>query len=185
MRAILVVLYACTAFAKLNDDWHDPRYSCCVQMFVGSIAGVVDVALVPQALLRLLRVFWERQRHGRVLRSNEVRQVMHESGVTHWDEFRNLLQDCKLIKRTEEGGYVLTRDLRRLTLSQLLAMVPWPAEQQLRVNAHGKEPWEATLKQRCDEARRGLHRPLEFNLEALFENRVDEFPINEGEKQDE
>tara|TARA_B100000614_G_scaffold256986_1_gene276512 strand:+ start:7449 stop:8765 length:1317 start_codon:yes stop_codon:yes gene_type:complete len=127
-----------------------------------------------QALLRLLRVFWERQRHGRILRSTEVRQVMQESGVTHWDDFRNLLQDCRLIRRTEEGGYVLTRDLRRLTLSQLVAMMPWPAEQQLRVNAHGKEPWEATLKQRCDEARRGLHGPLEFDLESLFENRVGE-----------
>ena len=138
-----------------------------------------------QALLRLLQVFWDRQRHGRVLRSNEVRQVMHDSGVTHWDEFRNLLQDCKLIKRTEEGGYVLTRDLRRLTLAQLLAMVPWPAEQQLRINAHGKEPWEAALKQRCDEARRGLHQPLEFDLEALFENRVEETPTNDGETQHE
>ena len=54
MRAILVVLFACTGFAKLNDDWHNPRLSCCVQMFVGSIAGVVDVAWVPPLALRAL-----------------------------------------------------------------------------------------------------------------------------------
>ena len=127
-----------------------------------------------QALLRLLRVFWERQRHGRILRSTEVRQVMHDSGVTHWDEFRNLLQDRRLIRRTEEGGYVLIRDLRRLTLSQLVAMMPWPAEQQLRVNADGKEPWEAALKERCEAAREGLHQPLDIDLESLFENQVDD-----------
>ena len=54
MRGILIVLYACTGFAKLNDDWHDPHVSCCVQMFVGSVAGLVDMAHFPQQLLRLL-----------------------------------------------------------------------------------------------------------------------------------
>lgn len=127
-----------------------------------------------QAMLRLLRVFWQRQRQGRILRGNEVRQVMHDCGVTHWDEFRNLLQDRKLLRRTEDGDYLLTRDLRRLTLAQLLTMMPWPAEQQLLVNADGKEAWEAVLKSRCDQAREGLCEPLDFDLETLFENRLDD-----------
>ena len=38
-RALLAVLYLSTGFAKLNDDWHDPKQSCCVQMFVGALAG--------------------------------------------------------------------------------------------------------------------------------------------------
>ena len=54
MRAILVALFACTGFAKLNDDWHSPHLSCCVQMFVGSIAGVVDMTRVPPLALRAL-----------------------------------------------------------------------------------------------------------------------------------
>jgi membrane protein len=124
--------------------------------------------------MRLLNVFWERQRDGRTLHANEVRRVMHDSGITHWDEFRNLLQDCHLIRRTEEGGYVLIRDLRALTMAELLTLVPWPAEQQLRIHANGKESWEATLKTRCDQARDGLRQPLDFNLEALFGNRLDE-----------
>ena len=32
LRAILIVLYCVAAFAKLNDGWFDPRYSCCVHM---------------------------------------------------------------------------------------------------------------------------------------------------------
>ena len=51
MRGILIVLYACTGFAKLNDDWHDPHVSCCVQMFVGSVAGLVDMAHFPQQMV--------------------------------------------------------------------------------------------------------------------------------------
>ena len=52
-RALLAVLYLCTGFAKLNDDWHDPKQSCCVQMFVGALAGCgvapeTAAALVPR-----------------------------------------------------------------------------------------------------------------------------------------
>ena len=39
-RAALCVLYATTGFAKLNDDWHDPNVSCCVQMLVGALSGM-------------------------------------------------------------------------------------------------------------------------------------------------
>jgi membrane protein len=122
-----------------------------------------------QAMMRLLHVFWQRQKEGRILNRNEVRRVLRESGVTHWDEFRNLLQECKLIRRTEEGGYMLSRDLRQITLSQLVAMLPWPAEQQLRVHGEGMQAWEGRLKSRCDQAREGLHRPLDVDLESLFE----------------
>ena len=54
MRAVLGVLYAMTGFAKLNDAWHDPHVSCCVQMFLGSVANFVDVRLLPPVLLRSL-----------------------------------------------------------------------------------------------------------------------------------
>lgn len=56
MRGILVMLYAVTGFAKLNDGWHDPRYSCCVHMLVG-VVGFFTPGLVrymPSHLLQLL-----------------------------------------------------------------------------------------------------------------------------------
>jgi hypothetical protein len=40
MRAILIVLYPMTGFAKLNDAWHDPAVSCCVQMFIGGLTVI-------------------------------------------------------------------------------------------------------------------------------------------------
>ena len=49
MRGLLVVLYAATGFAKLNDAWHDPATSCCVQMLLGTIAGMgVGASLNPK-----------------------------------------------------------------------------------------------------------------------------------------
>ncbi|KYZ88197.1 hypothetical protein A3Q32_02040 [Alcanivorax sp. KX64203] len=127
-----------------------------------------------QSLLRLLCVLWTRQRNGEVLRHNEVQRVLREAGVTHWDEFRNLLEDRGLMRRTDEGGYMLSGDLRSLTLAELLAMLPWTSEQQLSVNAQGLEPWETVLKARCDQAREGMREPLSFPLETLFENQLPE-----------
>lgn len=58
-RALLAVLYLCTGFAKLNDDWHDPKQSCCVQMFVGALAGcglapATAAALAPATVRKLM-----------------------------------------------------------------------------------------------------------------------------------
>lgn len=47
MRVALGILYLTTGFAKLNDDWHDPSVSCCVQMLVGALAGL---GLSPSAV---------------------------------------------------------------------------------------------------------------------------------------
>ena len=54
MRTVLCALYAVTGFAKLNDAWHDPHRSCCVQMFVGLWAMFADVQLLPPLMLRLI-----------------------------------------------------------------------------------------------------------------------------------
>ena len=130
------------------------------------------------ALVRLLNVFWQRRQNGKVLRSKEVRKVMHESGISQWDEFRNLLVNAKLIRRTEEGGYMLSRDLRNLSLGQLVAMLPWPAHTQLRVRQQQELlPWEAVLKRRMDQAREGMMAPLDISLDTLFskpENQTDD-----------
>lgn len=121
------------------------------------------------ALVRLLNVFWQRQQSGKVLRSKEVRQVMQESGISQWDEFRNLLVNANLIRRTDEGGYILSRDLRNISLGQLVAMLPWPAHTQLRVRQQPESlPWEQALKSRMDEAREGMMAPLDISLDALF-----------------
>ena len=112
------------------------------------------------ALVRLLNVFWQRQQNGKVLRSKEVRKVMQESGISQWDEFRNLLVNAKLIRRTEEGGYMLSRDLRNLSLGQLVAMLPWPAHTQLRVRQqHAPLPWEHALQARKVPAREDMRAP--------------------------
>ncbi len=133
------------------------------------------------ALLRLLYVFWERQQHGKPLRSKEVRRVMRQSGISQWDEFRNMLLDARLIQRTDEGGYILSRDLRNLTLAQLLAALPWPLHTQLRIRAQqDMQPWEDRLKGHMDEARGELMDTLKVPIDDLFRGQT---PMAQGEEE--
>jgi membrane protein len=121
-----------------------------------------------QSMLRLLEILWRRQQQGRVLRVQEVRRVMKLAGASHWEEFRNLLMDLRLMRRTENGEFVLGRDLTTLTLTELLDMLPWTTRDALRVGEQHSRPWEPVLAARCAEARIGLTTPLDMTVEQLF-----------------
>ena len=121
-----------------------------------------------QAVLRVVEVLWRKQQQGRVLKPAVLRRILRASGATRWDEYRNLLIERELVRRTDEGSYVLTRDLRTLTVAELVDMMPWPAAVQLKVSAHQTRPWENDLADRCGEAIGGMHAPLSISLEQLF-----------------
>lgn len=121
-----------------------------------------------QSLLRLLEILWRRQQQGRVLRVQEVRRVLKLAGASHWEEFRNLLMDLRLMRRTENGEFVLARDLGNLTLIQLLDMLPWTMREDLRVSDQHGRPWESTLAARCQQARQGLEHSLDLTVQQLF-----------------
>lgn len=121
-----------------------------------------------QALLRLLESLWLKQQTGARLKPSEIRDLLARAGVERWDEFRNLLMELELMQRTEEGSYVLTRDLSRLTLGELIKLLPWPLHTQLEVAARSRRPWEDDLRQRCEQAMANLA-PLDISLAELFD----------------
>jgi membrane protein len=121
-----------------------------------------------QSLLRLLEILWRRQQQGRVLRVQEVSRVLKLAGASHWEEFRNLLIDLRLMRRTDSGDFVLGRDLNGLTLDQLMTMLPWPAREALRVGEHLNRPWEKALAERCEQASTALSESLAISIEQLF-----------------
>lgn len=121
-----------------------------------------------QVLLRLLELLRERQRNGRSLATSEVHGVLDRIGAGQWETYRNLLLDLGLMRRADDGSFFLARDLRELTLAELVEQLPWPAQTQLTVNGDTRSPWEAELARRCRAAREGLREPLDLALESLF-----------------
>src|SRR5690554_5064134 len=126
-----------------------------------------------QSLLRLLEILWRRQQQGRVLRVDEVRRVLKLAGASHWEEFRNLLMDLRLMRRTEGGDFVLGRDLSTLSLAALLDMLPWSVREALVVGEQHKRPWEPLLAERCQRAGEGLRQPLDISIDSLFRSCAD------------
>jgi hypothetical protein len=51
LRAVMIVLYGVAAFAKFNDGWFDPQYSCSVLM---AACALGDLMPLSPALLRLM-----------------------------------------------------------------------------------------------------------------------------------
>ena len=121
-----------------------------------------------QVLLRLLELLRERQRAGRSLAPNEIHRVLDRIGAGQWEIYRNLLLDLGLMRRADDGSFFLGRDLRELTLAELVEKLPWSAQTQLKVNGKTDAPWEAELARRCRAAREGLREPLDLALESLF-----------------
>lgn len=127
-----------------------------------------------QALLRLLEALWLRQRSGEVLKPSEVRRLLLKAGVERWDEFRNLLMELDLMQRTDQGSYVLTRDLSQLSLSELIKQLPWSLTTQLHVGNETKRPWETELVNRCQQGLEGIDNALDVSLSTLFFDRTNQ-----------
>lgn len=120
-----------------------------------------------QALLRIIETLWLRQQRGEVLKPSEIRNTLMLAGSERWDEFRNLLLELNLIQRTDEGSYVLMRDLSQFPLLELMRALPWSLQDQLNANGKVRRPWETELKARCEAAQAGLE-PLDIMVAELF-----------------
>jgi len=123
-----------------------------------------------QALLRALHVLWLCQQQGTVLKPEALRSTLQSARVNQWDEYRDLLVELKLVQRTDEGAYALTRDLRTLTVAELMAMTPWPLKTLWQVQQQGEQqqPWEQLLAERCHHARTNFNETLTLSVEELF-----------------
>lgn len=125
-----------------------------------------------QALLRALHVLWLCQQRGVVLQPAQLRHTLQSAHVNQWDEYRDLLVELQLVQRADDGTYVLTRDLRNITVAELMGMTPWPLATLLQVNPHEQynQAWESALAHHCQLAQQGLHDTLGMSVEALFVN---------------
>jgi membrane protein len=90
---------------------------------------------LPDLLLALavLELFWQRQQHGDAVRE---RHLLHRRWLLgryrlagdRWGRLAPRLQRAGLLRRDEQGNWLLGRDLHNYTLAQLCDLLhPWPA----------------------------------------------------------
>lgn len=99
------------------------------------------------AIVDVLQLFWRRQQEGEVVTDVDAMAVLGKKEVEAWFDFSRILQDQKLIQRTDNGGYVLARNLEQVDFYDFYRQLPWPLPSlQDLVRLHGDDHWVQALR---------------------------------------
>ncbi|WP_271274048.1 virulence factor BrkB family protein [Aliamphritea hakodatensis] len=116
-------------------------------------------------LLAVLHRLWLAQQRGKSVDERVLLRQVEGLDQSRWDEFVRLLTPG-ILRRTDQGEYLLARDLGSLTLDQLQQRLPWPLPDATAVAA--MEFWQRRLNGRLDDVNEHRKVALDVSLEALF-----------------
>lgn len=116
-------------------------------------------------VLAVLQRLWIAQQDGEPVQDRVLLQEVPGLDQGRWDEYGQLLTDAGLIRRTEGGQYLLSRDLSRYTLLQLQRELPWPLPDPVPDRS---EPWQKELYSRLQMLQRQRGVVLNINLQDLY-----------------
>jgi membrane protein len=127
------------------------------------------------ALMEVLQLFWDRHQEGGTVTDLEVMAVLGEREETAWLAFAPLLLEQRLIRRTDNGAYMLARDLAALDFYTFYRGLPWPLP--TRAELEGLEapsPWLRLLRPALLAAQERLGETLDMPLARLFAGQEEE-----------
>jgi len=129
------------------------------------------------ALLALLGQLRRAQHAGKGLASNEL------AGQLPWlsdDALNRLIEDLdrlKIVQRTDLGGWILSRDLSRMSLRQLYRELPYALP---KSGESGGDLGSLTVERRLAEAASAAEQVLDVNLAELLDGRLTAAMVNNG-----
>lgn len=116
-------------------------------------------------LIAVLHRLWQAQQWGKSLDERILLRQVEGLDQSRWDEYVRLLTPG-IIRRTDQGEYILARDLGSLTLDQLQQRLPWPLPDAAEVAA--MEVWQRRLNSRLNDVTEHRQASLDISLEVLF-----------------
>ena len=116
-------------------------------------------------LLATLEQLWLGQQRGEALSDSQILQAVAALDQERWDNYLNLLIKGGLVRRTEQGHYMLSRDLCSYTLAQLQAILPWPLPEGL---AQVDSGWKQEVSERLGILHQKRMETLNLPLTRLF-----------------
>lgn len=121
------------------------------------------------ALMEVLQLFWERHREGGAVSDLEIMAVLGEQEEDAWLDFAPLLERLRLIRRTDSGSYVLSRDLATLDFLTFYRELPWALPTPADLDALADpEPWIEQLRPVLVAAHERLDDTLRLPMARLF-----------------
>ena len=121
------------------------------------------------ALMEVLQLFWHAHREGRTVSHLEIMAILGEQEEDAWMEFAPLLEQQRLVRRTEGGGYLLARDLATVDFYTFYRELPWSLPTPADLAALDDDsPWLRQLRPALLAAHERLNDTLHLPLANLF-----------------
>ena len=124
-----------------------------------------------RAVLHCLQVFRRKSQYGEPVRDKDC--VRAGVSLVHWQQLRSLLVKHKWIVVTEGNNYVLSRDLKSLTLWDVASLVRMPINEVVpdKMNDDldkGSKSWVATFIERREQVDTFARDVFKLNLDELY-----------------
>ena len=97
-------------------------------------------------VIAVLEHLWQAQQRGASVPDYVLLKQVSGLNQNRWDDYQQLLMAGDIVKRTEQGEYILSRDLHDITLYQLNQLLPWPMPY-TSADLPDQLPWQQTLNQ--------------------------------------
>ena len=120
-------------------------------------------------MLDVLQLFYRNYQKGEVVTDMAAMAALGRQDTEAWAEFSRLLMEQHIIRRTEEGDYVLSRNLDQLDFLDFYRKLPWPLPQSHELAAlRMEDQWAEVLRPALDRVQHGLEQELRIPLGRIL-----------------
>lgn len=121
------------------------------------------------SVVAVLHRLWKAQQQGESISDHKLLQEVDALDQGRWDSYLKILLEGGIVKRSDQGEYLLSRDLGSLTLYQLNQLLPWPTP--LPVTATSLVEWERALNEKLVKTSEQEQQAFSLTLESLFSDK--------------
>ncbi|WP_415894649.1 YihY family inner membrane protein [Neptuniibacter sp. PT34_22] len=121
------------------------------------------------SVVAVLHRLWKAQQQGESISDHKLLQEVDALDQGRWDSYLKILLEGGIVKRSDQGEYLLSRDLGSLTLYQLNQLLPWPTP--LPITTISLVEWERVLNEKLVKTAEQEQQAFSLTLESLFSDR--------------
>ena len=116
-------------------------------------------------MLDVLQLFYRHYQKGEVVSDIAAIAVLGREDTEVWAEFSRLILEQRIIQKTEEGDYVLCRNLDHLDFWEFYRKLPWPLPQVHELaTLRMEDQWADLLRPALERAQHQLEQELRIPL---------------------
>lgn len=121
-------------------------------------------------VLAVLYRLWQAQSQGKSVSDRILLQEVDHLDQGRWDTYLKILLEGGIVKRSDQGEYLLSMDLGAMNLLQLQKLLPWPLPEPEQVSS--MVPWQRDVNSRLEQISVTKQAEFEISIEQLFNSEI-------------